>query len=731
GAWIWPLLAALAVFVSVGGAAFLTGAPTWTGYTRIVDIGFQMDFANYLAHMGRHVPSLASSYKVVGQKLTDSGYPGGGQATLGAIARLVGVEVPWCYQAYLAIAASVGALAIYSILGAFTRNGFLRALGALVAIEPNVLYGYALSGGIKELTTASLLMLVIALQLRRLPGEGARRAVLGSSVAVAAAAAAFSFGVLPWLGIIFVCLLAVTLARRGRRLRALQSWALLLLVAAILAIPTLITGIKLLSIASAAIGGTVELGLGNLAAAVPGWSAAGVWLTGDYRYPLVETTPTHVFDVLVVVLGLAGFAFALRRRRWALAALGLSAPIALYYWIAHTGPWIQFKAFGITGTMALALAFAGAGAMWELSHRFVRALGLLAALTIAGVVLYGNAIAYHDISVAPATRYRNLAEIGRRYAGHGPALYPAFDEYAEFFLRGERGSDLVNPANAEFPLAPGVPQPANGVNFALGTNEIEQSFLQRFPLLVIPRNPVTERPPSNYEMIEQTRYFQVWRRARPASSILDFIPLRGLPSEHTTARFCSSLQSKARSAPAGSEIAYAEPPQVVVTGLNHGAHPPYWTEEGPDTVLAAGAGTASVEVDIPASGRYTVWMEGSVGRPLDVYLDGRRLGTVEYEERYPGQFVFFGSATLSAGTHTLRVVRGNGTLQPGSGDGAGDGEGRTFGAVVVRHETPVDDRVYVAPASAAQRVCRADVSYQWLEVVRPEGVPSDAIPVKG
>ncbi|MHB1810112.1 MAG: hypothetical protein ACYCU0_12595, partial [Solirubrobacteraceae bacterium] len=155
GAWIWPLLAALAVFVSVGGAAFLTGMPTWTGYTRIVDIGFQMDFANYLAHFGRHVPSLASSYKVVGQKLTSSGYPGGGQATLGAIARLVGVEVPWCYQAYLAIAASVGALAIYSILGAFTRNGFLRALGALVAIEPNVLYGYALSGGIKELTTAS------------------------------------------------------------------------------------------------------------------------------------------------------------------------------------------------------------------------------------------------------------------------------------------------------------------------------------------------------------------------------------------------------------------------------------------------------------------------------------------------------------------------------------------------------------------------------------------------
>lgn len=731
GAWIWPLLAALAAFLAVGGAAFLTGMPTWTGYTRIVDIGFQMDFANYLAHFGRHVPSLASSYDVVGQKLTSSGYPGGAQATLGVIARLTGVEVPWAYQPYLAVAASVGALAIYSVLGAFTRNGLLRALGAAVAILPNVLYGYALSGGIKELTTASLLMLVIALQLRSLPGDGPRRTVLPSAVAVAAAAGAFSFGVLPWLGIVFVCLLAVTLARGGRRRRALESWALLLIVAAILAIPTLITGVKLLSLASAAIGGTVELGLGNLAAPVPGWSAAGVWLTSDYRYTLVQATPSHVFDVLVIVLALVGFAFALRRRRWALAALGVSAPIALYYWIAHTGPWIQFKAFGITGTMALAIAFAGAGAMWDGSRRIVRALGLLAALTIAGVVLYGDAITYHDVSVAPAARYHDLAAIGRRNAGHGPTLYPAFDEYSEFFLRRERGSDTVNPANAEFSLIPGAPVAANGENFSVGTNVITQSFLQHFPLIVLPRSPVAERPPSDYEMTEQSKYFQVWRRERPSSAILDFIPLFGQPSEHSSASFCRSLKQKLRSAPAGAELAYAVPPEDVVSGLNHGPHPGYWREIGPDSLLALGAGEAKLTVEVPRAGRYTIWMEGSVGRKLDVYIDGHALGSVEYEERYPGQFLMFGSATLTAGAHTLRVVRGNGTLQPGSGDGAADGEGRTFGAIVFRHEQPTNDRVYVAPRSAAQSVCRSKVSYQWLEVVKPEGVPRDAIAVKG
>ncbi len=38
-------MAALAAFSAVGGPVFLTGTPTWTGYTRIVDIAFQMDFA--------------------------------------------------------------------------------------------------------------------------------------------------------------------------------------------------------------------------------------------------------------------------------------------------------------------------------------------------------------------------------------------------------------------------------------------------------------------------------------------------------------------------------------------------------------------------------------------------------------------------------------------------------------------------------------------------------------
>ncbi|HEY6356365.1 MAG TPA: hypothetical protein VIY30_17925, partial [Burkholderiaceae bacterium] len=81
GGWIWPLLAALAAFAAVGGPVFLTGRVGWAGYTRIVDLAFQMDFAQHLANAGRDLPANGnSSYNIVNAKLLGIGYPGGSQA---------------------------------------------------------------------------------------------------------------------------------------------------------------------------------------------------------------------------------------------------------------------------------------------------------------------------------------------------------------------------------------------------------------------------------------------------------------------------------------------------------------------------------------------------------------------------------------------------------------------------------------------------------------------------
>jgi hypothetical protein len=726
GAWVWPALAALVGFAAVGGPVFLTGGVGWTGYTRIVDIAFQMDLSQHLAEAGRALPPNGnSSYNIVNSKLLSIGYPAGAQSTLGEMADLVHVNVAWCYQAFLAFTTAMGALAIFSILGRVTRSGLMRCIGAAIAIQPNILYGYALEAGIKELTTASLLLIVVAVLAHELPGAGHRRGGVALAAAASGAFGAFSLGVGPWLGLLLVGALAFSLTYSGKRRYTLESWAVVAVVAIVISLPGLITAAKLLTVAGTAIGGVVELGLGNLADPVSRWSSAGVWLTGDYRYTLTNPTPSHIFDVVIVALAITGVVFAAIRKRWTILVLGLTSPIALEYFIDHSSAWIQLKAFTVTSAFALTLAFVGAATLQASRRRWVSALGWLAAIVVSGGVLYGNALIYHDTTLAPSARYHDLAAIASRYAKQGPTLDPTFDEYAEYFLRGESGSTLVNPANLSFEVRPGL---GGGQSFIWDLNQLIPSFLQHFRLIVQPRSPTATRAPSNYDLIEQTRYFDIWRRDRPSSTMLEHAPLSGGPHERTPA-LCHVLVTRAEHAGPDAELAYAKPNSIAVANPAEGVRPSYWRALGPSTVAAYGAGSDIMKVAIPASGRYSIWLQGSIGRPLGVYLDGKRLTSIGYEERYPSEFLYMTSDTVTAGIHTLRLVRGGGDLHPGSGDAHGETGTRTIGAIVFSREpTSAANQIYVAPASRMAQICAAPVGYQWIELLKPGGVPPDALP---
>jgi hypothetical protein len=711
----WGTLAALFAFAAIAAPTLLTGTPTWSGYSRIVDIGFQMDFSQHLAEAGRAAVGVASSFQVVVGKLLNIGYPGGGQATLGVTAKLIRTNVAWCYQTYHAFAAAMGALAIYSLLGRVSTSRPLRALGAAVAIQPTVLYAYALVGGIKELSTAAMLMVVAAVLAERLPGKGPARSVAPAAVSISGAFAAFSVGALPWLGLLLAVLFAVTLIPHGRW-RTLTSWVVLGVGTVLISLPGIISAATQLSgIASSAIGGVVELGLGNLAAPVPAWSAAGVWLTADYRFPLEHAAMTHRLDVFVLVLAVVGFAYALARRRWVLAAMGIAAPIALQYYKAHSTAWLQFKSFTITGVFVLTLAFAGTCALAANRRRWVSLLGWLAAAVITAAVLYGNAITYHDTTLAPAARYYDLAAIGHRYAGQGPTLYPGFDEYAEYFLREADGSSSVNPAKGEYSIRPGVEEPG-GVGYAFNMNQFQLPYIQKFRLIVEPRSPLSVRAPSNWELAERTRYFNVWRRVRPATEVYFHFPLSGLPHERTP-EFCAKLIDTVHRAGAGATVAYVNAPPVTEVGPATGVFSNYWLPAG-GAIIAYGAGSDRVALTLPQTASYSVWIAGSIGRPIKFTLDGRPLGTVAYEERYPQQFIRIGARMLSAGRHTLLLTRGGGSLHPGSGDDVDPDTRELGGIVLIPGENP-STHVNVVPASDAERVCSAPVGYQWMEVLRP------------
>ncbi len=668
GRWIWALLAAAAAFTAVGGPVFLTGAVGWTGYTRIVDIAFQMDFAQHLANAGRMSPPNGnSSYNIVNSKLLGIGYPGGSQATLGAMAKLTATNVAWAYQAFLAFTAAIGALAVFSLLGRITRNGPMRFVGAAVAIQPNVLYGYSLEAGIKELTTAALLLVVAAVLAERLPGEGRRLGAVPLAVATSGAFGAFSIGIAPWLGILLAGGLLVSLVRGPRRFYTLQSWAVFAVVAIVISLPGLITAGKLANVAGSAIGGVVDLGLGNLTAPVSRWSAAGVWLTGDYRFPLVHATSSHVFDVIIVVLAVVGVLAALLRRRWTIVVRRRDDAdrALLLHRTQHRVDPVQVvhdhRRVRRHARLRRRRRSAGQPAARPQRARLARGAGRRRRRALR----QRADLPRHDASAGralPRPRGDRQALCRRR----APCSTRYFDEYAEFFLREERGTTIVDPANFDFQVRPGVAPP--GMSFGWDLNQLVPSYLQQLP---------ADRPaaqPDRQPRAEQLRpdpAHALLRRVAPHAAVEHGVLPRA--AVQPSARAHAGAMSRARRpGPARGPLERRSPTRrppsrpwrtrsrapTRSTGARSGRR------RSPDTA----PGAAEMKLTLPSAGRYSVWLQGSVGRPLTFYIDGKRLSSLGYEERYPNQFLLVDSDTLTAGAHTLRIVRGGGGLHPGDGN---------------------------------------------------------------
>ncbi len=349
----WGALAGLAAFAAIAAPTLLTGTPTWTGYTRI-DRSRLSDGLLSLPRRSRtredHVRLLLSRER--GEARLDRlsrGRAGDARGDRQADPHRRGVVLPDVSRVRRGDGRAgdllaAGARSRKRAPGRTAAGRPLRAIAAAVAIQPTVLYGYALEGGIKELTTASLLLTVVAVLAERLPGRGPRMSVLPAAVAIAASIAAFSFGVAPWLGVLLAAAFVLTLLS-AHRLRTIADWALLTGLAIVIALPEIISALTQLGgIASNAIGGTIEprsrQPVGTGAGMVCGRGVA------DGRLPFsarTTSTATHALDVFVIALAVLGTLVALVRRRWVLAFAGVAAPIALWYYVAHSTAWMRVQ----------------------------------------------------------------------------------------------------------------------------------------------------------------------------------------------------------------------------------------------------------------------------------------------------------------------------------------------------------------------------------------------------
>jgi hypothetical protein len=394
---------------------------------------------------------------------------------------------------------------------------------------------------------------------------------------------------------------------------------------------------------------TAEDEFGNLLGPLKISQVFGIWLAGDFRGPpgtgpgLDQREVTYALIGLAAAAGLVGLIWLARRRALGpLLFVGVSA-IALFYVLRTGSPWADAKAMAIASPAAVLAVALGPLALEE---RGARIAALAVAVVLAGGVIVSNIVTYHDVSLAPRDRLAELDEVADMASENRPLLYTEFEEMGKHFLRD---AEPVGATEAFY--VPGLsPELRAGgdprFGYPVEVSALKPAEVRRFGAVVLRRGPDGDRPPAGYELDWRGRYYELWTRGGGDSQ---------------------------------------PPPQPVAELVTaDAALPPAWTprDDDPTLVQTVGPGTVSGSLQVPRPGRYDVWLRGSFGREVAVWVDGRRADAVEGELATPGNWIRLGEIELPAGPHEVRLVREGFDLAPGNGDGP-----RTLGSLVLTRPT--------------------------------------------
>jgi hypothetical protein len=181
---------------------------------------------------------------------------------------------------------------------------------------------------------------------------------------------------------------------------------------------------------------------------------------------------------------------------------------------------------------------------------------------------------------------------------------------------------------------------------------------------VLRRSGSASRPPSNYRLVSTGRWYTVWQRD-PGAAPVQHAAL-GTPLLPAAAAPCATVQSLAA---AGSRLAFVDRPALPILFPGRATHPASWKQDpsDPTSIVPSGAGAVEGTVEVPAPGRYLVWVQGSFSRGFTVFVSGRRVGSVRNALNPRGEFAPAGALRLSPGRQTIRLVRPGGSLAPGNG----------------------------------------------------------------
>jgi hypothetical protein len=667
------LAAAVGVFFAYGLPVLASGEASFTGYISLDDTATWLALTDRSLEAGRSLHGLApSSYEATLATNLGGGYPIGVFPPLGIGAKLVGEDIAWVFQPYIAFVAALLALALYALARTLVRSVWSATLVAVVAAQPALLYAYGQWSGVKEIAAACLVASCCALAAgKAAPGI---RGALPVATAAAALAGVLSLGGLGWLAVAAV--LGAVLAWRTGIARA----AAVVLLTAVLSLPAIALAQRFVLRGADVLRSQDELG--NLVRPLDPLQIAGIWPTSDFRLEPHRFWLTLALVALVVVLAVAGTAFVvLRRARAPLAYLTTSLAGAALF-VAIGSPWVDGKALATASPAVLFAALIGCVSIRG-------SLGTLVAVAAASIVVLGvlwsNALAYHGVSLAPHGQLAELEEIGQRFAGQGPTLMTEYQPYGvRHFLRrldpegaSELRRRLVRKVDGSLPQKGEAPD----------LDELALSSVLVYRTLVLRRSPVSSRPPTPYTLRWRGRWYEVWQRPAVGVAVAAHLPLGTADSPGAVPR-CADVRRIAR----GARAIVAVP------------------RAGPIAVLPAGPAGVEEAFVVPETGRYALWLAGSRRASADVSIDGRRVAIAPAHFDHATEYSELALVNLGPGVHTVQVRFEQQWLEPGTG-----GPEYGFGPLVVAFANQQRNVITVEPQRAASLCGR---TLDWVEALR-------------
>ncbi len=489
----WGLAAACAVFAVYAAPVVLSGGATFAGYLTLDDTATWLAMTDRVMEHGRSLTGLEpSTYSTVLRDYLAVGAPVGANLPLGTGGKLVGVDIAWLFQPYLALLGAMLSLAIYGLVRPLVGSKALCAGIAFIGAQPALLYAYSLWSGMKELAAAAIIALLAALVPLLLAVDGNRlRRALPVATACAALISILTVGGVVWLAALLVPALVLGFWTLGAR-RVAPVAAIVAGLALVLSLPALLTASEFVRHVTAGDVLTSRDELGNLIRPLRFAQIFGIWPAGDFRTDPGDPGLAYALVVLVGAAAACGVVRAVIARAWGLVLVVAAAVVGALA-IRHFGsPWVEAKALA-TASSALVVA-ALCGVAWALQRS--RGVGFVAAAAaaaaIAGGVLWSNALAYRQAWLAPRAQLAELATIGHRFAGEGPTLMTEYQTYGtRHFLRNMDAEGAGDRRYRAIPLRNGQVVSTGG--FA-DIDDFQLDAVLVYRTLVLLRSPNREPP---------------------------------------------------------------------------------------------------------------------------------------------------------------------------------------------------------------------------------------------